>query len=362
MKHILLFIDSLGAGGAQRQLAGLAVMLQKRGYGVKVVTYYNHPFYLHVLQENGIAYSCLNIKSKRCLPKLLKVIREFNADCIISYQTDPNIMACLAAAITGTRLIVSERNTHQSVSFKDRIAFFLYRWAAFVVPNSFSEESFLRAYCSSLKSKLMTIPNFVDLDHFAVGHRQIRHIAMRLVVVASVKESKNTKNFILAFKKAVDAGLQLTAEWYGVNPKENDLAENNAYTDECMQMISQLNLKGQLKLLPKIKNIAQAYREADVFCLPSHFEGTPNAICEAMAASLPVVCSRVCDNSRYVEQGVNGMLFDPDNVDEMAQVLLAVDKMSVEQLQAWGKNSRERAEKMCNKKNFTESYISLIES
>ena len=45
MKRILLFIDSLGAGGAQRQLVGLAVMLKRRGYAVKVVTYYDHPFY-----------------------------------------------------------------------------------------------------------------------------------------------------------------------------------------------------------------------------------------------------------------------------------------------------------------------------
>lgn len=35
MKRILLFIDSLGAGGAQRQLVGLAVMLKKKGYEVR---------------------------------------------------------------------------------------------------------------------------------------------------------------------------------------------------------------------------------------------------------------------------------------------------------------------------------------
>ena len=42
---ILLFIDSLGSGGAQRQIVGLATMLKEKGYGVKMVTYYDIPFY-----------------------------------------------------------------------------------------------------------------------------------------------------------------------------------------------------------------------------------------------------------------------------------------------------------------------------
>ena len=43
--RVLLFIDNLGAGGAQRQFCGLACMLKQHGYIVKVVTYYNDPFY-----------------------------------------------------------------------------------------------------------------------------------------------------------------------------------------------------------------------------------------------------------------------------------------------------------------------------
>ena len=42
---LLLFIDNLGSGGAQRQLIGLAVMLKQYGYEVKVCTYYPHDFY-----------------------------------------------------------------------------------------------------------------------------------------------------------------------------------------------------------------------------------------------------------------------------------------------------------------------------
>lgn len=38
---INLFTDCLGAGGAQRQLVGLAVLLKEKGFEVKVSSYYN---------------------------------------------------------------------------------------------------------------------------------------------------------------------------------------------------------------------------------------------------------------------------------------------------------------------------------
>ena len=54
MKRILCFIDSLGAGGAQRQLVNLAIGLKKRDYIVSFLVYHVDDFYLPILQENGI--------------------------------------------------------------------------------------------------------------------------------------------------------------------------------------------------------------------------------------------------------------------------------------------------------------------
>ena len=48
---ILLFTDSLGAGGAQRQLVGLAVLLKKKGLEVKVCTYYDIDIYQQYLEQ-----------------------------------------------------------------------------------------------------------------------------------------------------------------------------------------------------------------------------------------------------------------------------------------------------------------------
>lgn len=51
----MLFTDSLGAGGAQRQLCGLAVMLRQHNYDVVVLTYHPLDFYKSYLDENAIS-------------------------------------------------------------------------------------------------------------------------------------------------------------------------------------------------------------------------------------------------------------------------------------------------------------------
>ena len=45
MKRIVLFIDGLAQGGAQRQLVGLAILLHEQGHLVNLVTYHDISFY-----------------------------------------------------------------------------------------------------------------------------------------------------------------------------------------------------------------------------------------------------------------------------------------------------------------------------
>ena len=362
MRRILLFIDSLGAGGAQRQLVGLAVMLKQRGFITKVVTYYNHPFYKYILDENNCDYECLNVNSKFCLPKLVRCIKLFKADVLISYQTDPNALACIAAAMTRTKLIVSERNTHLSISFKDRIIFQLYRYANRIVPNSYSEGQFICGKFAFLASKVVVISNFVDLRLFTPCNNKVLSVKKKILIVASVKASKNTKNFIYAINLAKKRGCKIHITWYGVNPANSDLRENVQYANECMELVRKLGLDNELKLLPKRQDIQNAYREADIFCLPSFFEGTPNVICEAMASGLPVIASRVCDNSCYIKDGYNGILFNPNDIESIADAIIRLVNMAAEDLLLWGQRSRSLVEKLCSEVTFINKYIDLIDS
>lgn len=354
---ILLLIDSLGAGGAQRQLVGLAVMLRQRGYNVVVVTYHDNSFYADTLLDAGVPYVYLKDahNTYKRIWVVASYIRKQSPDWVVSYLETPSIVASIAHMFNRKfKLIVSERNTTQSVGIRDRIRFEMFRSADYVVPNAYSQEKFITNNFPQLISKTITIANFVDTDFFVPIQRE-RRVVPEIVIAASIWEPKNTLGFIDAVQQMKKNGLKFHVSWYG------KVVSNIDYFNQCKSKIDALKLGDCISLLDKTKAIKEKYQNADFFILPSFYEGTPNVICEAMACGLPIACSDVCDNSIYVEHGQNGVLFDPSSVDSMVEAitgLLSIDNVTYS---AYSKNSREKALEKLSKKKFVESYINLLE-
>lgn len=121
---ILLFTDSLGAGGAQRQLCGLACALQKHGHSVVVVTYHPENFYSPILDENQIDHVLLQNGQNyfKRVVNFVSFAKISKPDAIISFQETPSVIACLSRLFIRMQLlIVSERNTSQRLDFKTYI-------------------------------------------------------------------------------------------------------------------------------------------------------------------------------------------------------------------------------------------------
>ena len=356
MSKIILFTDSLGAGGAQRQLVGLAVMLHKEGYDIKVCTYHNQDFYKYYLDENGI--SNVIIPNANNSKKRIIAVRRFflqeKPDWVIAYQETPSLVASLIKLLGGKyNLIVSERNTTQVIGIKERIRFMLYRFANHIVPNSYAQEKFLREHYPWMNSKLYTITNFVDTNKFSfVEHK--KRIIPRIVVAATLFDSKNALGLIEAIKIAKERGYKFTVEWYG------KIAAYQEYIDKCEKLINEYQLQSFIKLYDKTKEIQKKYADCDFFCLPSFFEGTPNVICEAISCGCPVICSDVCDNSIYVNEGKNGFLFDPKSPESISNAICSMILLDNKQYTEFSFNSRKIAEEKLSEKIFFNKYLNII--
>lgn len=353
---ILLFIDSLGPGGAQRQLVGLAVMLQEKGYDVKVCTYYDIDFYKSYLDENHVPNVIIpNASSGR--QRILAVRKFFKKESpnwVIAYQETPSLVACAVKLLgCNCKLIVSERNTTQHVGMNERVRFFLYHWADFIVPNSFAQEKWLAGHHSWMTHKLMTITNFVDTEKFVPSEHTRREIP-EILVAASIWASKNTIGLIKAISVLKGMNIKCHFSWYGKSES------NIEYYNQCQELIDKLCVKDYIDLLPKTKEIHRKYQEADYFCLPSFYEGTPNVLCEAISCGLPVMVSDVCDNAIYAQTHINGALFDPNNPEDMAEKIASLLGQNEEQYITYRINSRRIAEEKLSRKTFVEKYIALI--
>ena len=353
---VILFTDNLGAGGAQRQLVGLAVLLAKSGYDVKVLTYQEISFYKAYLDDNSIQNEVISGASNRFLriPIVANCFIKERPDYVISYQEIPSLIAC-ATRFFGCRakILVSERSVTQSLTIKDRIRFNLYRFAERVIPNSYTQEQFLKKNYKWMSNKICTITNFVDLDYFSYNIKEKREVPL-ILVAASVWPLKNVLGLIKAVKVLADRGNYFKIEWYGI------VNGHDEYLSQCNNLIKKLNVEDYIELLPKTKDIIKQYRNCDFFCLPSFYEGTPNVICEAMAVGRPIICSDVCDNARYITNNENGFLFDPKSSVDIAlkleKALLLTPKHYVQVCA----NNRKKAESMLSQKTFINKYLELI--
>ena len=80
-----------------------------------------------------------------------------------------------------------------------------------------------------------------------------------------------------------------------------------------------------------------------------------------MSCGLPIICSKVCDNGAIVENGKNGLLFDPDNLNSICDSLSQFVHMSDEEKREISKRNREKALILFSKDVFIKKYIEIIE-
>lgn len=353
---ILTFIDGLNAGGAQRQIVGLSALLVKEGYDVKFLWYHPTDFYRAFLEENNVPYLQLLPKGK--INKIISVIRTLlkeKPDVIIAYIDGPTMISCLLKMLgLKAKVIVSERNTTQLITKHVKRKFWLYKFADYIVPNSFSQTRFIEKNFPELKDKIHTITNYIDINYFTPPSVKSVNEKIQIVGVGRIFEQKNLLCYLDAIRIVANKFNIFEVHWYG----KPDRAGN--YEQLCLQKIKELNLEEVFFFEEPTRNIREVYQKADVFCLPSIYEGYPNVVCEAMCCGLPILTSDVCDNPLLVHHGKNGLLFTPLDSKMIAAALsdfLSLDKATRTQM---GRYSRQFAEKCFSEDVFIHKYKDLF--
>ena len=128
---------------------------------------------------------------------------------------------------------------------------------------------------------------------------------------------------------------------------------------ELHSTINLFQLNNIVSLRPPTKDVLSLYRNSDVLCLPSLYEGFPNVICEAMSCGLPIICSNVCDNAFLVEDGINGILFNPKDPENIADAIIRYIECLHSDRKEVGIRNREKIMRLCSKESFVKSYMEL---
>ena len=356
MKRILLLTENLGSGGAERQLVGLAALLKVQCYDVTVVTYFENQFREPYLHEHGVHYELHTELLPRAtrIPRLVRLFRSLNPDVVITFLPEANEMACAARLLYPCRLIVSERSHTTGFNLRQRLRFTTYRMADVVVTNSVSEADNLGQHFHWMQRKLKTIPNFVETEKY-VPLSKSPNTPLRILGVGRLIALKNILRLLDAIKLLVDKGLTFQFIWVGRQYED-------AYTEQVKAKVQALSLEKVFLLKGQTNDTVSEYQQADIFCLPSVIEGYPNVLVEAMSCGLPVVCSRIFDHPLIVTEGKGGFLFDPTDINEMAQTLEQMLCLSTKERAVMGRYNRRSVEQCNSQQCFTTAYMNIIET
>ena len=101
---------------------------------------------------------------------------------------------------------------------------------------------------------------------------------------------------------------------------------------------------GSIEYLGELTDVRPAIAQSSVYVLPSYHEGTPKTVLEAMACGRPIITTDAPGCRETVQEGVNGYLVEPKNVEALVESVMKVigDNESFEEM---GNASRKLAVK-----------------
>ena len=90
---------------------------------------------------------------------------------------------------------------------------------------------------------------------------------------------------------------------------------------ELQDKINEMGLSAQVQMLGFRRDVADVFAASDIYVFPSHQEGLPVALMEAMSVGMPVVCSKIRGNTDLITEGEGGYLFDSKNTKTLVEAL-----------------------------------------
>jgi len=131
------------------------------------------------------------------------------------------------------------------------------------------------------------------------------------------------------------------------------------YYQSIQRLIQERDLTEKIILLGFRDDAPLLVRKFEVFCLLSDFEGSPNAVLEAMAAGRPVIASNTSGIPDLVQDGVTGYLVPPGDATAFAS---ALEKMlNNPDREEMGAKGRKRVESQCGCQDSAARLLELYQ-
>lgn len=340
--RILLLIGSLELGGAETQLSLLAQGLVHDGHEVHFATFSAGGPLAPSLSAAGVILHNLSWPSTsrpRSLRLVLaqlrlnSLVRQLRPDVLQAYLPLTSLMGVIAGRMAGTRCIVIGRRA--LASHQDRVPSAKWiDWAAnrlahAITANSEAVRADHAARDGLPLDRIKVIPNAIEPARFE--NNPVR----RAYVRKSLGLGENEIAILCVGNLIPYKGHDDLIEALGLLSTTHQnlhlflAGRPEAMGEKLVALAAARNVT--FTLLGPRNDVPDLLQAADLFVLPSHEEGSSNALLEAVIAGVPAVATRVGGNPALLLDGVGGRLCparDPASMaEEIACALKDADDM-----------------------------------
>ncbi|WP_428395272.1 glycosyltransferase family 4 protein [Lichenicoccus sp.] len=275
-----------------------------------------------------LARSLSLLAQARALLALLRLIRAERPDLVHAHMPISGLLARLAARLCGVGIIAYTCHGflfNQPGSRPRRVAALVLEWLAGRITDRYFTVSMAEADDAR---RLRIHPNPVavgngrnpavfrpDPTARAAVRRDLGVPEQQVVIVAVSRlvRHKGYPELLDAMAAVPDAEL-----WVVGSRLPSD------HGDDLEAHFTASWLGPRLRRLGYRDDIAALLAAADIFVLPSHFEGLPMSVIEAMLSGLPVVASDISGPREQVEDGQTGLLVPPGSPQLLAAALASL--------------------------------------
>ncbi len=257
---------------------------------------------------------------------LVALVRERRIDVVQSHDYKTNLLAYGLARRTAA-LALATAHGWTGHSTRERLLYYpadkrlLARFDCVIAVSTEIKQELIR--CGGAEERITVILNAID----PVSFRRVdtrRETARRLLgfgpehfVIGAVGRLERQKRFDLLLDAIVPV--------VGAAPHTRlVIAGGGSLSAELQQQAESLGVSAVCRLLGHRDDVSDLYQAFDVFVQSSEYEGTPNAVLEAMALETPIVATDVGGTAELAFPGAHALIVPARDVSALSQAIGAI--------------------------------------